>query len=99
MGLTISRTLIEAHGGTLRYAPNLGEGSHSCSVWRGRLRDETQVPTVYIVDDDDAVREALGALLGRSACCMRVLPRLRHFWLRQTAKCGAAFYSTCACQA
>ena len=70
MGLTISRSIIEAHAGTLRYALNPeGGNTFMFSLAREAAVMNPYEPTVYIVDDDDAVREALGALLG--SVCLR----------------------------
>ena len=73
MGLPISRSIVEAHGGKLWSKSNTGPGAtfrFTIPLENGRNSDRT--PTVFIVDDEAAVRDSLSMVvqaLGISAKC------------------------------
>ena len=59
MGLPISRSIVEAHGGKLWWKSNAGPGAtfgFTIPLESGHEADEN--PTVFIVDDDSAVRDS-----------------------------------------
>ena len=66
MGLSVSQSIIKSHGGTLWAAPVPDGGAvvpfHLADPTRESTTVETD-PTVFIVDDDPAVRQALMALV------------------------------------
>ncbi len=76
VGLAISRTIVQSYGGSLAYRDNptggaifvvelpLPEESVSePSKTMPATRRFQRVPLVYLVDDDEAVRDSLGLLL------------------------------------
>lgn len=73
MGLPISRSIVEAHGGKLWSKSNTGPGA----TFRFTIPQENgcnsdRTPTVFIVDDEVAVRDSLSMVvqaLGISAKC------------------------------
>jgi two-component system, cell cycle sensor histidine kinase and response regulator CckA len=76
LGLSISRTIVQAHGGTLEVSSVEGEGTTfrvALPTWNGStepLAEEEQPVDrrlrVLIVDDEVAVARALAAALGRT---------------------------------
>jgi FixJ family two-component response regulator len=65
MGLTISRSIIEAHGGRLWAVANDAPGSTFCFTLpideRGKIVNPEE-PIVFAIDDDASMREALSRL-------------------------------------
>jgi signal transduction histidine kinase len=62
IGLTIARSIIEAHDGELEAENNPGGGatfSFTLPVSRGRAMTAPTAPLVFIVDDDSSVRRSL----------------------------------------
>ena len=76
LGLSISRSIIEAHGGRLQAVPN-PEGGVTFRFELpppGKVPDAmAREPTIFIVDDDDAIRNSLQLLL-ESAGMTHVTP-------------------------
>ena len=75
MGLAISRTIIEAHGGRI-WAENTarrrrGVSFHAADRSRGRCRMTTTAPTVHIVDDDASFLAATSRLLRASGFAVK----------------------------
>ena len=65
MGLSISRSIIEAHGGRLRASPGSPHGAvFQIGLAQGRQQPMTDSHSiVFVVDDDDSVRDALKRLI------------------------------------
>ena len=67
VGLSISRTIVEAHGGRIWAEPNAGGGTVFHFTLDGRARRGRRrcslTPIVHVIDDDDAVRQSLAFLL------------------------------------
>ena len=66
LGLSVCRTIISAHGGKLGAANNKERGAtFYCSLpWAKEARFmNDRAPTVFVVDDDAAVRKAVSRLL------------------------------------
>jgi hypothetical protein len=85
VGLSISRTIIEAHGGRIWTEPNPGGGA----IFKFTLRAATKEDIgdafsrlVHVIDDDDAVRDSVHFCCAppRSTCAP-TNPRW-HFWTR-----------------
>ncbi len=67
VGLSISRTIIEAHGGQIWTEPNPGGGAIFKFTLRALTKEDIgDAPPnslVHVIDDDDAVRNSLEFLL------------------------------------
>jgi hypothetical protein len=79
VGLSISRTIIEAHGGRIWVESNPGGGAVSASPCRREQPEETDrcrmtARLVHIIDDDDAMRDSLSFLLGNRRSQSRAPP-------------------------
>jgi hypothetical protein len=74
VGLSISRTIIEGHGGHITTQPNPGEARSSASRCAPSTRRIWMPPdaVVHVIDDDDAVRESLSFLLRSAKLDVRV---------------------------
>ena len=74
IGLSISRTIIESHGGQMTVQPNPGGGTIFRFTLRAVTPEEmmmTREPVVHVIDDDDAARDSLAFLLDTAGFCVR----------------------------
>ena len=63
VGLSICRTIIEAHGGQIWVEPNAGGGTVFRFTLRAVTKEDLAMPAeaiVHVIDDDEAVREFAG---------------------------------------
>ena len=64
IGLSMSRIIVEMHGGRLWATPNAGAGAtFHVMLPVGDCMPEAFTPTVFVVDDDPSVRTAVKRLL------------------------------------
>ena len=67
MGLTITRSIVESYGGRVWATANQGHGRnfpfHSSRRSRGSGMKSAAVPTVFIIDDDRGMRQAVQDLV------------------------------------
>ncbi len=103
VGLSISRTIIEAHGGELGLQPNPGGGAMFRftlpSADGERMRRWRLTAVVHVVDDDDAMRESLAFLLetaGLDVRDLRIAARLS--WPAPARGRRPAWSPTSACR-
>ena len=67
VGLSISRTIVEAHGGRIWVEPNPGGGTVFRFTVRAVTEEDAKMPSdadiVHVVDDDEAMRDSMAFLL------------------------------------
>ena len=99
VGLSISKRIIEAHGGKMWVEPNPGGGT----VFRFTLRicrrgwAMADNPIVHIVDDDAAVRQSLAFLLGSAGLAVRLYDSATAFLAGLPELKSGCLSPTCAC--
>ena len=100
LGLTITRSIFEAHGGALVVRAGRGAGQRVPLHPAARRRCLRRHPSIYVVDDDEAVRELAVAVVrvrGFDGASLR-LGRARSS-TGSTRVGPAASWPTCACRA
>ncbi len=105
MGLCISRTIVEAHGGRLWAENNDGEGATfyftvpveksvegRVSRVEGRLKSPMSSPpaTLFLVDDDASVRKGLARLIKSAGYQVRGFPSAQSFLDAKPLSAGPA---------
>ena len=55
-------------------------------------------PVVFIVDDDDAVRDSLSMLIEAVGLKVRTYGNAQSFWMPMTPDKRAAWFLTCVCR-
>jgi FixJ family two-component response regulator len=99
MGLAISRTILEAHGGRLWAENNRGPGAafhftvpvadasavpkHEHEHEHEHKEDQSDVATVFIVDDDPSFRKAMGRLIGSAGYAIETFASAQAFLQRE----------------
>jgi len=101
MGLAISRTILEAHGGRLWAKNNRGPGAafyftvpvadasavpkheHEHEHEHEHKEDQSDVATVFIVDDDRSFRKAMGRLIGSVGYAIETFASAQAFLQRE----------------
>ena len=97
MGLAISRTLLQAHGGRLWAENNRGPGAafhftvpvtDASAVPKHEhehehKEDQSDVATVFIVDDDPSFRKAMGRLIGSAGYAIETFASAQAFLQRE----------------
>jgi PAS domain S-box-containing protein len=98
MGLAISRTMLRTHGGRLWAENNRGPGTTfyftlpvadgADAIATARQADEpnedrSDVATVFIVDDDPSVRQAMGRLIGSAGYAVEAFASAQAFLQRE----------------
>ena len=99
MGLAISRTILEAHGGRLWAENNRGPGAafhftvpvaDASAVPKPKHKhehehkeDQSDVATVFIVDDDPSFRKAMGRLIGSAGYAIETFASAQAFLQRE----------------
>ena len=98
MGLAISRTMLQTHGGRLWAENNRGPGTTfyftlpvadgADAIATARQADEpnedrSDVATVFIVDDDPSVRQAMGRLIGSAGYAVEAFASAQAFLQRE----------------
>jgi FixJ family two-component response regulator len=101
MGLAISKSLLEAHGGDLRAErangqgaafyftlplADLGEAADTTAAPRPdyeRQGDHSDVSTVFVVDDDPSVRQAMTRLIGSAGYAVEAFDSSQAFVQRE----------------
>jgi PAS domain S-box-containing protein len=99
MGLAISRTILQAHGGRLWAKDKRESGAAFCftlpvadAIATAGLEDapkedpkedQSAVATIFIVDDDPSVRQAMGRLIGSAGYAVEVFVSAQAFLQRE----------------
>jgi two-component system sensor kinase FixL len=100
MGLAISRTILQAHGGRLWAENNRGPGaafyftvpadsatdataSRRHEHEHEHKEDQSDVATVFIVDDDSSFRKAMGRLIGSAGYAIETFASAQAFLQRE----------------
>jgi FixJ family two-component response regulator len=101
MGLAISKTLLQAHGGSIRAesingqgaafhftlpVADPGEAADTTAAARRdveRQKDHSDVSTVFVVDDDPSVRQAMQRLIGSAGYAVEAFDSAQAFLQRE----------------
>ncbi len=102
MGLSVSQSIVESHGGTLSVAPVPEGGAvlrFTLPIHDGRAQPWRLIPTVFIVDDDPAVRQSLMALVRSMRLQAEAYESAQQFLDAFDASRPGACCWTCGCRA
>ncbi len=101
MGLAVSRSIIEAHGGRLWAEPNQEAGAtflFSLPAATQGHRMNTTAPIVFVVDDDLSVRRSTERLIRSIGLEVQTFPSAREFLKNPRPEARLASCSMCACR-